>query len=72
MRDARDTLRLCFTSPRATEKMLGTWLKAAIFHEEHTELVIVRDIDIFSLCEHQMVPVTGKVWNLWMLAHITE
>ena len=61
---------------------LETIINGAIFDEGHNEMVLVRDINFFSLCEHHMLPFMGrahvayipnqKVVGLSKLARIVE
>lgn len=39
---------------------LDELLNGAVFHENANEMVLVRDIDLFSSCEHHILPIIGR------------
>ncbi|MDA3952442.1 MAG: GTP cyclohydrolase I FolE [Bacteroidales bacterium] len=57
-------------------------LKTAIFKEDYKQMVIVKDIELYSMCEHHMIPFYGKahvayipnkhITGLSKIAHVVE
>ncbi|MEZ7499914.1 GTP cyclohydrolase I FolE [Flavobacterium sp. Arc3] len=35
-------------------------LKSALFTEDHRQMIVVKDIEVYSMCEHHMLPFFGK------------
>ena len=45
---------------RGYEQDPDTLINGALFDEDHTEMIVVKDIDFYSLCEHHILPFFGR------------
>ena len=50
-------------------KQVSDVLNDALFVEDYDEMVVVKDIDFFSLCEHHLLPFIGKAHVAYMPKH---
>ena len=51
---------MLFFTKGYTEDLMNI-VNGAVFAEDHDELVIVKNIEVYSMCEHHLVPFFGKV-----------
>ena len=45
---------------RGYEQDPGAIINGALFNEKHSEMIVVKDIDFYSLCEHHILPFFGR------------
>lgn len=45
---------------------IDTLINDAIFHQEYDEMVLVKDIEFYSLCEHHLLPFFGRAHVAYM------
>ncbi len=45
---------------RGYEMSVGEVINGAMFEDNHENMILVRDIELYSLCEHHMIPFYGK------------
>ena len=51
--------RLCFT--KGYRENVRDIVNNAIFHKDHNEIVVVKDVEIFSIYKHLILPFMGKM-----------
>ena len=44
-------------------------LRSALFHEDYQQMVVVKNIEFYSLCEHHMLPFFGRVHVAYIPNH---
>ena len=52
--------RRCGSSPRGTAMSVEEVVGDAVFEEQHQSMIMVRDIELYSLCEHHLLPFFGR------------
>ena len=47
-------------------------IRSAMFREEYRQMVLVKDIELYSLCEHHMLPFYGKAHVAYIFPTVTS